>query len=72
MPSVLECPALAPPLRGTFVRDPCPRVFNAACGVACDSGHRLFGSSIRLCLANGSWSGQPPQCTSKTLSVRVK
>ncbi|KAF4527663.1 hypothetical protein B566_EDAN010888, partial [Ephemera danica] len=59
---VLECPVLQPPSRGSFVGGPCAQVFNAACGVTCATGHRLVGSSIRLCRADGSWSGQAPRC----------
>ncbi|CAB3367991.1 Hypothetical predicted protein [Cloeon dipterum] len=61
---VSECPEMLAPKFGSFVRD-CPRVFNAACGVSCKTGHQLVGSSIRLCQSNGTWSGRPAQCRKK-------
>jgi hypothetical protein len=62
--AVSECPELKPPRFGSFVRGKCLRVFNAACGVTCETGRQLIGSSIRLCRANGTWSGKSPVCRS--------
>ncbi|GFR11206.1 sushi, von Willebrand factor type A, EGF and pentraxin domain-containing protein 1 [Trichonephila clavata] len=63
---VLECPPLNPPEHGYFVNGGCSRVFNAACGIRCDSGFKLQGSSIRLCAENGSWTGEEASCIMKT------
>ncbi|GFX48363.1 sushi, von Willebrand factor type A, EGF and pentraxin domain-containing protein 1 [Trichonephila clavipes] len=63
---VLECPPLDPPEHGYFVNGGCSRVFNAACGIRCDSGFKLQGSSIRLCAENGSWTGEEASCIMKT------
>ncbi|GIY75028.1 sushi, von Willebrand factor type A, EGF and pentraxin domain-containing protein 1, partial [Caerostris extrusa] len=61
-----ECPPLNPPEHGYFVNGGCSRVFNAACGIRCDSGYKLQGSSIRLCAENGSWTGEDASCIMKT------
>lgn len=45
----------------------CGQVLNAACGVRCKSGYQLIGSSIRLCQANGTWSGNETECVCKFL-----
>nr|XP_042895666.1 sushi, von Willebrand factor type A, EGF and pentraxin domain-containing protein 1 isoform X2 [Parasteatoda tepidariorum] len=63
---VLECPPLDPPDHGYFVSGSCSRVFNAGCGIRCDSGYKLQGSSIRLCAENGSWTGEEAICKMKT------
>lgn len=63
---VLECPLLSPPEHGYFVNNECNRVFNAACGIRCDAGYKLRGSSIRLCAENGTWTGEDSVCDMKT------
>lgn len=70
--AVSECPDLKPPKYGSFVREKCPRVFNAACGVTCETGRQLIGSSIRLCRANGTWSGKSPVCRSIYKKLKSK
>ena len=57
----MDCPQLTPPSNGHFVRHHCSNVFNAACGIRCDSGFEREGSGIRLCLPNGQWSGEQPR-----------
>ena len=37
-----DCPPLAPPPHGAFIRNECQNVFNAACGVRCDSGYQVI------------------------------
>lgn len=61
---VITCPQMSPPENGYFVKHPsgCGQVLNAACGARCKSGFQLIGSSIRLCQANGTWSGIDAHC----------
>jgi hypothetical protein len=40
----------------------CGNVLNSACGIRCEVGYTLVGSSIRLCQKNASWSGDKPSC----------
>ncbi|GJQ65520.1 hypothetical protein Trydic_g7621 [Trypoxylus dichotomus] len=64
---VIKCSQLSPPDHGYFVKSSaCAYVFNSACGVRCEVGYTLEGSSIRLCQSNGIWSGQTPICQIKT------
>lgn len=63
---VIECPKMRPPPNAHFVRYGCYNVFNAACGIRCNPGYRLEGSSIRLCGENGEWSGDNATCVVKT------
>ncbi|XP_071546933.1 sushi, von Willebrand factor type A, EGF and pentraxin domain-containing protein 1-like isoform X1 [Panulirus ornatus] len=63
---MLQCPVLAPPENGYFVRNTCNNVVNAACGVRCNPGFTLKGSSIRLCGEDGIWSGGDTQCVMKS------
>ncbi|XP_042878589.1 sushi, von Willebrand factor type A, EGF and pentraxin domain-containing protein 1-like isoform X2 [Penaeus japonicus] len=63
---MLQCPVLAPPENGYFVRSTCNNVVNAACGVRCKPGYTLKGSSIRMCGKNGEWTGWNTQCVMKS------
>ncbi|XP_055359949.1 sushi, von Willebrand factor type A, EGF and pentraxin domain-containing protein 1 isoform X5 [Betta splendens] len=59
---VVHCPALSPPQNGFFIQNVCNNHFDAACGVRCQPGFDLQGTSIRLCQADGTWSGTPASC----------
>ncbi|XP_034005924.1 LOW QUALITY PROTEIN: sushi, von Willebrand factor type A, EGF and pentraxin domain-containing protein 1 [Trematomus bernacchii] len=59
---VVYCPALSPPEHGFFIQNVCNNHFDAACGVRCQPEFDLQGTGIRLCQADGSWSGTPPSC----------
>ncbi|XP_012938062.1 sushi, von Willebrand factor type A, EGF and pentraxin domain-containing protein 1 [Aplysia californica] len=64
--TVFRCPELSPPKHGYFVNNKCNNVFNAACGLRCQHGYELRGSSVRICQDDGSWSGQDAECIMKT------
>lgn len=59
---VVHCPALAPPENGFFVQNVCNNHFDSACGTRCLPDYDLQGTSIRLCQADGTWSGTPATC----------
>ncbi|XP_056156472.1 LOW QUALITY PROTEIN: sushi, von Willebrand factor type A, EGF and pentraxin domain-containing protein 1 [Lampris incognitus] len=56
------CPALSPPQNGFFIHNVCNSQYEAACGVKCQPGFDLQGTGIRVCQADGTWSGTPPSC----------
>lgn len=56
------CPPLYPPENGFFIQNVCNNNHDAACGVRCQQGYDLQGTSIRLCQADGTWSGTPAIC----------
>lgn len=60
---VVHCPVLSPPENGFFVQNVCNNHFEAACGIRCEPDYDLQGTSIRLCQADGTWSGTPASCT---------
>lgn len=65
---IITCPQLEPPENGYFVEQAtCNPILHAACGTRCKSGYQLTGSSIRLCLQNGTWSGTNTSCVCKHL-----
>ncbi|XP_040039010.2 sushi, von Willebrand factor type A, EGF and pentraxin domain-containing protein 1 isoform X1 [Gasterosteus aculeatus] len=59
---VVYCPALSPPENGFFIQNVCNNHFDAACGVRCQPDFELQGTGIRLCQADGIWSGTPASC----------
>ncbi|XP_017574246.1 sushi, von Willebrand factor type A, EGF and pentraxin domain-containing protein 1 isoform X1 [Pygocentrus nattereri] len=63
------CEALSPPENGFFIQNVCNNQYNSACGVRCMPGYELQGNSIRLCQADGTWSGAPPICTVRSCPV---
>uniref|UniRef100_A0A8C4ZWE3 Sushi, von Willebrand factor type A, EGF and pentraxin domain-containing protein 1 n=1 Tax=Gadus morhua TaxID=8049 RepID=A0A8C4ZWE3_GADMO len=59
---VVHCPKLSPPANGFFIQNACNNRHDAACGVKCLPGFDLQGTGIRLCQADGAWSGTTPSC----------
>uniref|UniRef100_A0A674NWG8 C3/C5 convertase n=1 Tax=Takifugu rubripes TaxID=31033 RepID=A0A674NWG8_TAKRU len=57
-PSVLEYGTVSPPQERYFVDNETT--------YECDSGYTLRGSSRRVCLPNGKWSGSTPICSRDT------
>jgi len=63
----VTCPALAPPTDGsvTYV-DIAPRgQLDSIAEFSCDDNFELVGESSVVCLPDGSWSEQVPQCVEK-------
>ncbi|KAK9524849.1 hypothetical protein VZT92_017214 [Zoarces viviparus] len=65
---VVYCPALSPPENGFFIQNVCNNHFDAACGVRCQPDYELQGTGIRLCQADGIWSGTPASCRVRSCS----
>ncbi|XP_061525630.1 sushi, von Willebrand factor type A, EGF and pentraxin domain-containing protein 1 isoform X5 [Phycodurus eques] len=59
---VVHCPPLSPPQNGFFIQNICNNHYDAACGVKCQPGFDGQGTGIRLCRADGTWSGSPASC----------
>ncbi|XP_075228633.1 sushi, von Willebrand factor type A, EGF and pentraxin domain-containing protein 1-like isoform X2 [Lycorma delicatula] len=62
---MVHCPELDIPENGYMIQGWCSTVMNAGCGIRCNVGYSLVGSSVRLCLPNGTWSGSPTECVMK-------
>nr|XP_023016002.1 sushi, von Willebrand factor type A, EGF and pentraxin domain-containing protein 1-like [Leptinotarsa decemlineata] len=63
----VKCPKIITPENGYYVKKgECPNVINSACGIRCEVGYTLKGTSIRLCQKNGTWSGIEPDCEIRT------
>ncbi|CAG9855886.1 unnamed protein product [Phyllotreta striolata] len=63
----MKCPKITAPPNGYYVKNKvCPNVIYSACGIRCEVGYFLKGTSVRLCLKNGTWSGEDTECEIKT------
>lgn len=38
------------------------RSYNSTATYNCEDGYSLTGVSVRTCLSNGVWNGDPPHC----------
>lgn len=47
-------------------------IINSACGIRCEVGYILNGTSIRLCQPNATWSGIDPVCEGRLGVLSVK
>jgi len=50
------------PEHAYFVQGQCSNDINAACGIRCQSGYQLEGSSLRLCTEDAVWTGTDVTC----------
>ncbi|CAH1105370.1 unnamed protein product [Psylliodes chrysocephalus] len=63
----LKCHKMSAPENGYYVKNKvCPNVIFSACGIRCEVGYTLKGTSVRLCQKNGTWSGKETKCEIKT------
>nr|XP_057922474.1 sushi, von Willebrand factor type A, EGF and pentraxin domain-containing protein 1 isoform X2 [Doryrhamphus excisus] len=69
---VVYCSPLPPPQNGFFIQNVCNNHFDAACGVKCQPGFELQGTGIRLCQADGTWSGSPAICKARSCPPLAK
>ena len=46
--------------------------YTSVAEVTCHEGYELVGSSVRVCLDNGEWAGNPPICRGKIASSCIK
>ena len=66
---VVRCPFVPPPLN-CFQLGCRDNVFGDKCRFFCNIGYRLIsGSMVRTCQANGTWSGEIPDCQGKLKSL---
>ncbi|CAG9762396.1 unnamed protein product [Ceutorhynchus assimilis] len=64
---IMKCSLISAPDHGYIVKKKeCSNILNSACGLRCEVGYTLVGSSIRLCQEDASWSGSDPTCEVKT------
>ncbi|CAH3199242.1 unnamed protein product, partial [Porites evermanni] len=57
-----SCPVLQPPVYGAITSLSCGSAYGSQAVIACNEGHRLIGSRVRSCEANGTWSGNITTC----------
>ncbi|PFX24406.1 sushi, von Willebrand factor type A, EGF and pentraxin domain-containing protein 1-like isoform X3 [Stylophora pistillata] len=60
----IKCQSVPSPTNGrkTGCSGNATEVYGVRCSFTCNVGFRLFGSSSRYCLDNGTWSGQNSTC----------
>ena len=61
---VVRCPPLPIPTHGVKFGcfDNLSEPYDSRCGFSCNVGYNLFGTSVRRCLKNGTWSGETSSC----------
>ena len=62
------CEDLSQPLNGYMLSEN----FSYASTVhyMCDTGYLLIGQNGTTCVANGTWTSSPPECTGKRIVMR--
>ena len=65
--TVVDCGSLADPRNGDV--DFSSTTFNSKATYSCDKGYVLVGQELRVCQANGDWSGEAPTCRSEFYSL---
>ena len=66
----ITCPMLANPANGSVHTDtPPPQPYKTKVNISCNDGYRQEGSHTRVCLRNGTWSGEETNCTCKHIII---
>ena len=63
----VTCIKLRDPENGQVHVDTSGMVLGSVANYCCDSGYNLVGSVVRMCTAEGTWSGEDPICQRKPL-----
>lgn len=58
-----ECPDPEPPIDSIGDVVASGKVFGSKASYTCPDGFKVIGMEERVCQADGTWSGTPPQCT---------
>jgi len=64
------CPVLQPPIYDAITSLSCGWSFGSQASFSCNLGYRLAGSSVRICEANGRWSGTTTTVTKYKLQYQ--
>ena len=63
---VVTCPPLVIPNNGMVITDSSlPQPYGTVVNITCEEGYDLDGSESRMCLSNGTWSGEDTVCKCK-------
>lgn len=60
-----DCGFLGVPMNGSIIGE--KTSYPSSIRIICDEGFDLFGSSIRVCTSNGTWSGTNSSCEGKPM-----
>ena len=63
---MVTCPQLSNPPNGTVQTEP-PQPYGTIVNITCNDGYRREGSDSRMCLSDGTWSGEETNCTCKCI-----
>ena len=67
---VITCPPLVNPINATLTPDSSlPQPYGTVVNITCEEGYDLEGSESRMCLSNGSWSGEDTICVCKCITA---
>ena len=63
--TVVQCPDLSDSIEnGKVLVTPTARTVNSTAEYSCDGGYKLDKGDVkRICQAEGTWSGEAPQCS---------
>lgn len=65
--AVLSCGWLSPPDNGE--KEGTTYLQGAKVRLSCNEGYNLKGSAVRLCQADGQWSGEETRCVASSMDT---